>query len=68
MNIGAFERHGVHLDRKFSTVPLVPVDHHKVLQILVNLMRNAKYALDDAKRPDKRIMVSIEPADGTSVP
>ncbi|MGI9115034.1 MAG: hypothetical protein DLM52_13255 [Chthoniobacterales bacterium] len=59
MNIGAFERHGVTVERKFSPVPLVRVDRHKVLQILINLLRNAKYALDEVKRLDKRITISV---------
>jgi two-component system NtrC family sensor kinase len=59
MNIGAFQRHGVSVDRQFSPVPLVRVDRHKVLQILINLLRNAKYALDESKRTDKRIILSI---------
>jgi signal transduction histidine kinase len=59
MNIGAFERHGVELDRQYAKVPLVRVDRHKVLQILINLIRNAKYALDDIERVDKKITISI---------
>jgi PAS domain S-box-containing protein len=59
MNIGAFERHGVELDRQYSPVPLIRVDRHKVLQILINLIRNAKYALDDVERLDKKITISI---------
>jgi PAS domain S-box-containing protein len=59
MNVSAFERHGVTLGRQFTAVPLVLVDRHKVLQILINLLRNAKYALDESKRIDKRITVSI---------
>ena len=59
MNLSAFERHGVTLERNSSAVPLVRVDRHKVLQILINLLRNAKYALDDSKQTDKRITVSI---------
>src|SRR5205814_10323504 len=43
MNIGAFERHGVTVERDFAPVPTVCVDRHKVLQILINLIRNAKY-------------------------
>ena len=67
MNIGAFERHGVTLERKFSPSPPVRVDRHRVLQILINLLRNAKYALDDVQRIDKRITVSIAPVDEKSV-
>ena len=67
MNIGAFERHGVAVDRQFSAVPPVRVDRHRVLQILINLLRNAKYALDDSKRTDKRITISILAAKEGSV-
>ena len=35
------------------------MDKHKVLQILVNLIRNAKYAMDAAVRRDKRLAISI---------
>jgi len=59
MNVSAFQRHRVVLERQFSPVPPVRVDRHKVLQILINLLRNAKYALDESKRADKRITVSI---------
>lgn len=59
MNTSAFERHGIVLERQFSPVPLTRVDRHKVLQILINLLRNAKYALDASERTDKRITVSI---------
>src|SRR5439155_1403300 len=43
MNAAAFVRHGVTLRRDFAEVPCVAVDKHKVLQILTNLFRNAKY-------------------------
>jgi two-component system, NtrC family, sensor kinase len=67
MNIGAFQRHGIVLDRRFSPVPLVRVDRHKVLQILINLLRNAKYALDESKRSDKRITISVLAANDRTV-
>jgi signal transduction histidine kinase len=35
------------------------VDKHKVLQILVNLIRNAKYALDDRGHSDKQMVLRI---------
>jgi len=46
MNAAAFERHRVRVMRNYEPVPYVRVDKHKVLQILVNLLRNAKYAMD----------------------
>ena len=59
MNLGAFERHGVMIIRQFENVPPVTVDKHKVLQVLVNLMRNAKYAMDEFGPPEKRLTVSV---------
>jgi PAS domain S-box-containing protein len=59
MNEGAFSRHGVTLQRDFGEVPLITVDKHKVLQILVNLIRNAKYACDEAANPEKRVTVRL---------
>jgi signal transduction histidine kinase len=59
MNISAFERHGVEVERRFSAVPPIRVDRHKVLAILINLIRNAKYALDDVERTDKKLIISI---------
>ena len=38
---------------------MISMDKHKVLQILVNLIRNAKYAMDSSARRDKRLTVSI---------
>jgi two-component system, NtrC family, sensor kinase len=60
MNIDALARHGVILERRFEPAPRVLVDRHKVLQILINLIRNAKYAVDKSPGPDKRIIVAIQ--------
>lgn len=60
MNEGAFNRHGVTIVRDFEDVPLVRVDKHKVLQILVNVIRNAKYACSEAKGGgDRRVTVRV---------
>ena len=62
LNAGAFVRHGVTLHREFNEVPPITVDKHKVLQILVNLVRNAKYACDESGRADKLLTLRIESA------
>jgi PAS domain S-box-containing protein len=62
LNAGAFVRHGVTLRREFSDVPPITVDKHKVLQILVNLVRNAKYACDESGRSDKLLTLRVEKA------
>lgn len=62
LNAGAFVRHGVTLRREFNAVPKITVDKHKVLQILVNLVRNAKYACDESGKTDKLLTLRIDPA------
>ena len=59
MNGAAFDRHGVVVIREFEEVPLVRVDKHKVLQVLINVIRNAKYAVSESSRRDKRIVVRV---------
>jgi signal transduction histidine kinase len=66
MNEGALARHGVQLVRDYKTdLPEITVDKHTVMQILINLMRNAKYACDDAAVfGDKQITVRASNGEG----
>lgn len=59
LNAGALDRHGVTLVREYHEAPSLTVDKHKVLQILVNLIRNAKYALDEGGSALKRMTLRI---------
>jgi PAS domain S-box-containing protein len=63
MNSGALVRHEVALVREYTDDPVVSIEKHKVLQILVNLIRNAKYACDESERKDKQIKVKISTRD-----
>jgi PAS domain S-box-containing protein len=65
MNEGAFSRHGVTIVREFEDVPLVQVDKHKVLQILVNVVRNAKYACAEAAGGTKCVTVRVRATHGS---
>jgi PAS domain S-box-containing protein len=59
INAGALSRHGLEIVRQFEADLPVTVERHKVLQILVNLIRNAKHACDDSGRTDKRLTVRV---------
>ena len=59
MNTAGLSRHGVAVVREYADVPPATADKHKVLQILVNLVHNAKYALDETNRRDKQLTVKI---------
>ncbi|MEO6742696.1 MAG: ATP-binding protein, partial [Chthoniobacteraceae bacterium] len=59
LNAGTLSRHQVQVVREFQELPAMTVDKHKVLQILVNLIRNAEYACDEAGVPDKRLTLRV---------
>jgi PAS domain S-box-containing protein len=59
MNEGTLNRHRVDVIREFEKVPLLNIEKHKVLQILVNLIRNAKHACQDSQSPDRRLTVRV---------
>ncbi len=56
MNEAAFSRHHVKVSREVGELPLLATDRHKVLQILVNLLNNAKHAVNDGGE-EKHIIV-----------
>jgi signal transduction histidine kinase len=66
MNLSAFERHNVTLRRHYHCDPVISTDRHKVLQILVNILRNAKYACDDGAPAEKMIDVTMTLAGTTA--
>jgi PAS domain S-box-containing protein len=59
MNTAILTRHRIQIMRQYSKVPLLMTDKHKVLQILVNLVHNAKYALDESALEEKQLTVGI---------
>jgi two-component system NtrC family sensor kinase len=68
INAAAFERHSIELVREFEdNTPAVCVDRHKVLQILINLFRNAKHALQDKSEVTRRLVVQVRKADPDTV-
>jgi C4-dicarboxylate-specific signal transduction histidine kinase len=68
MNAAAFERHSIRVIEKFDEgVPPAMVDRHKVLQILVNLMRNSKYAMDQQAPAEKRLEIHVRRTDAGNI-
>jgi signal transduction histidine kinase len=65
INGAGLGRHGVSLERHLVPLPRVMVDKHKLLQILLNLISNAKYAVNDNPPGERRLTVRLErPSDG----
>jgi PAS domain S-box-containing protein len=63
MSSGSLQRHQIKLVRDFEPGMAVAIDKHRVLQILVNLIRNAKHAMQATDRNDKTLHVSVATAD-----
>jgi signal transduction histidine kinase len=59
MNAGSLERHNIDIVRDYQARPVITLEKHKVLQVLVNLMRNAKYACDESGRTEKQMILRI---------
>ena len=59
MNASSFARHDIQVIKDFENIPPVTVEKHKVLQILVNLVRNAKQACDEAAPLEKRLTLRL---------
>ncbi|MFH1110502.1 MAG: CHASE4 domain-containing protein [Planctomycetota bacterium] len=59
INAAGMERHSVRVIREFQDTPPIMTERHKVLQILVNLLSNAKYALDDCTASERRVTIRV---------
>lgn len=46
MSAGSLSRHQVNVVKEFAVVPALLLDKHRILQILINLIGNAKHAMD----------------------
>jgi signal transduction histidine kinase len=55
----AFERLSIDVRLEYADVPPIEVDRHKLLQILLNLLSNARHALVASERPDRRLTVRV---------
>jgi PAS domain S-box-containing protein len=58
-NAEALARDDIHIVRDYAPVPDIVVDKHKALQILVNLIRNAKWACVESRALDRWVKLSV---------
>ncbi|MBI3881775.1 MAG: PAS domain-containing protein [Verrucomicrobia bacterium] len=60
LNLTAFERHRIELVREFAdNLPKVSVDRHKFLQVFINLLRNAKHAMEEVTERPRRMVIRV---------
>jgi PAS domain S-box-containing protein len=56
----SFERDGILVTQTHGDVPPIPLDRHKLLQILVNLLSNARHALMESATLDKQLHIRTQ--------
>jgi signal transduction histidine kinase len=60
INNGVLARHNVQVFRQYAPdLPVLQVDKHKVLQILINLISNAGHACAQSNRTDRRLTLRL---------
>jgi PAS domain S-box-containing protein len=59
LSAAALSRHGIEIIRAYEDAPVINIDKHKALQILINLLTNAKCACEDSGQADKRTTVRV---------
>nr|WP_306818462.1 ATP-binding protein [Archangium lipolyticum] len=60
INSAGLSRHQVKVQRHMESLPPVMTDKHKMLMILVNLVSNAKYAMDSVTPGERLLTVKLE--------
>jgi signal transduction histidine kinase len=66
-NDESFRRYQVEVAREYAELPLIMTDRHKVLQILINLVSNAKHALLAADSAPKQLTARVGTNDAEQV-
>jgi ligand-binding sensor domain-containing protein/signal transduction histidine kinase len=68
MNAGSIAHHQISIVKDFAEVPLVPLDKHLMLQILINLIGNAKHALNGGSQQPHQMTLKVDIADTSGPP
>jgi len=60
INISSINNNNINLSKYYDTEIELSVDKHKLIQILVNLISNAKHAVVNGEKEDKSIIIRIK--------
>jgi PAS domain S-box-containing protein len=63
LQAASFGRAGIEVRREYAAVPPIWVDRHKLLQILINLLSNARQAVKESGRKDGCLTIRVVPAE-----
>jgi len=66
IQLPALQRHQIAVTREIHAMSKVRVDKHRVLQILINLITNARYAMDGVPEEQRQLRVRLEARGNTA--
>lgn len=64
LNSASFEKYGIEVRREYAELPEVCVEKQKLLQVLVNLVKNAKDSLIASDNPQRQLTLRIALSEG----
>jgi len=59
INMSSMGKHHIAINKRYEYDPVISVDKHKLMQILVNLISNAKYAVINGEKEYREINVGV---------
>ena len=59
MNKNILGKHNVSIELKYSDVSVIKTDKHKILQVLLNLFSNSKFAFENTPRDNRNIICFV---------
>ena len=59
INSVSFVRHNIEIVSDYGSLPTLTTDKHHVMQILINLISNAKKSVRDAECSEKRVIIRV---------
>ncbi len=60
INLEGMARHDIDVVKMYKKVPYVYLDKHKAMQIIINMISNAKYALIDSDNNIRQMIVTVD--------
>ena len=68
MNAGSIAHHQINIVKEFADVPSLLLDKHLMLQILINLIGNAKHAINGSSQQPHTIKLQVDIAESSDAP
>jgi signal transduction histidine kinase len=66
-NEASYDRHGLEVRREFAELAPIRIDRHKLFQILMNLLSNARHAVKDQPDGERRVTLRLCASQGDRV-